>query len=714
MKAGNRYFYFFLLAVICIAAFWQIAFFQHPVKYDMPDCYYPWRSFIADALRNGYVPVWNPYQLFGSPIHADPSSGAWYPPVWIIGLLFGYSLKILGWELLLHIWLGGIGFFKLSERIGFSPRTAFLLSIGYMLSGLFVGNAQHITYVVSACWIPFILNYFIALSRRFQYTDAIKGGICVFLMLTGGYPAFYIILIYLLGFLGIGQLVSFVRSKNKENLLKWLGLQAVFGGTAAALSAGFLTSVYHVMPLITRTKTFNAHDAQYGPFSVESFLSFIFPYTSVDSGFVKTDMSMSNGYFGVLLFLFFGVSLFCKTPPIIRMFRAFAFFALAASVGNALPVREFLFDHFPLMNLFRFPSVFRLSVIVGFLISAGTAVEKLLSGEKSMLNITRRITLLIIPLLLITAWLFFQYAQENYTHLWFTRAEKPDAYYHAAIQALFTGGFISLFAFLLYRIRNITWLTAGFAFVLCAEMILNTQLNDPYTVFYKEFTGKESAETEKRFTKGFPPPDLSLPMSKSANDLIREPFWKNLEIFKKQPSAAGMNNFMFASTLYLLDHRKEAVGFLTQNPVAYLGGEILPIAEFNALKRRDKLRPDMLFVQEGSFGSYSRQGVLNSLALNPEYWEFETVTSEKTTFTLLQNYGPGWEVNIDGKPTEFFCSNGGFITLFLPEGNHRVRLSYMAFRVKVQFWITVILLGLALSAAFLPGFISALKRNRLQ
>lgn len=714
MKAVSRKVYFTLLALICTAAFWQVAFFKHPVKYDMPDCYYPWRSFIADALRNGYVPVWNPYQLFGSPIHADPSSGAWYPPVWIIGLLSGYSLKILGWELLLHIWLGGAGFFKLSERMGFSSPTAFLLSIGYMLSGLFVGNAQHMTYVVSACWIPFILYYFVSLSLHFRCTDAVKGGICVFLMLTGGYPAFYIILVYLLGLLIIGQLISIVRARNRSDLFRWLGLQTLFVGTAGTLSAGFLLSVYQVMPLITRTKSFTAHDASYGPFSPESFLSFILPYTSVDSAFVKTDMSMSNGYFGALLFVFFLVSLFQKAPAIIRWLQGFALVALAASVGNSLPVREFLFHHFPLMNLFRFPGVFRLFIIIGFLVSAGITAEKLLSGDGAFRKKVGGLVILLIPALLISSYFLFEAAPEPYTHTWFARSESPNAFYHGAWQAIMMACFFAFAAALIYAVRNAAKLIEGLSLLLCAEMILSAQLNAPYTVFYKEFSGYESAMTEKRFVHGFPPPDLSVPMSTTANELIREPFWKNLDIFKKQPSAAGMNNFMFASTLYLLDHQREATEVLTRNPPAYLGGRVLPVTLFGRLKQKDSLQPDMLFVKEGEWGFYPNRGILRATALNPEFWELETTTDRRTTLTLLQNYAPRWEVKIDGEPAEFFCSNGGFISLFIPPGNHRIRFSYMADTVKARFGITVALLAASILWAFLPGLLGALKPNRPQ
>src|SRR3954466_14062687 len=97
-KIKEYYFYLAFLA-IAVLAFWQISFFIHPVKWDMIDCYYPWRFHIGECLQHGKFPFWNPYQDLGYPIHADPSSGAWYPFVWIIGYFFGYNIYTIGMEL---------------------------------------------------------------------------------------------------------------------------------------------------------------------------------------------------------------------------------------------------------------------------------------------------------------------------------------------------------------------------------------------------------------------------------------------------------------------------------------------------------------------------------------------------------------------------------------------------------------------------------------
>ena len=71
--------------------------------YDMIDCFYPWRFHIGECMQNGIFPYWNPYQDLGYPIHADPSSGTWYPLVWLIGSSVGYTVYTIGFEYFIHV-----------------------------------------------------------------------------------------------------------------------------------------------------------------------------------------------------------------------------------------------------------------------------------------------------------------------------------------------------------------------------------------------------------------------------------------------------------------------------------------------------------------------------------------------------------------------------------------------------------------------------------
>jgi hypothetical protein len=66
----------------------------------------------------------------------------------------------------------------------------------------------------------------------------------------------------------------------------------------------------------------------------------------------------------------------------LRIFFWFGIFCLSAAVGEYLPVREFLFRYVPMMNVFRFPSVFRLFFILGAVLSGVWTLQHYLLDDK--------------------------------------------------------------------------------------------------------------------------------------------------------------------------------------------------------------------------------------------------------------------------------------------------------------------------------------------
>src|SRR5690349_17871769 len=105
--------YWFFIVVVALAGYWQVAFFNNTLKWDMLDQYFPWRYFVSECLRGGILPFWNPYESWGYSILADPQSGVWYPVTWIISLLHGYDLYASQLDFVLHITLAGFGMFAL-------------------------------------------------------------------------------------------------------------------------------------------------------------------------------------------------------------------------------------------------------------------------------------------------------------------------------------------------------------------------------------------------------------------------------------------------------------------------------------------------------------------------------------------------------------------------------------------------------------------------
>ncbi len=107
-----------------------------------------------------------------------------------------------------------------------------------------------------------------------------------------------------------------------------------------------------------------------------------------------------TAYFGLLTLVFFLAGLMIRRTKLVNLFLVWGLFCLTASVGSALPVREFLYHYVPFMNLFRFPALFRIFFILSFIIVAGFAFDE---WRKGSLHLTRklRITSLIMAVLIL-------------------------------------------------------------------------------------------------------------------------------------------------------------------------------------------------------------------------------------------------------------------------------------------------------------------------
>ncbi len=53
-------------------------------EWDVPEQYWPDLVFLCDALHDGTLPYWNPYDRAGYPYYADPQAGLYHPMNWAI------------------------------------------------------------------------------------------------------------------------------------------------------------------------------------------------------------------------------------------------------------------------------------------------------------------------------------------------------------------------------------------------------------------------------------------------------------------------------------------------------------------------------------------------------------------------------------------------------------------------------------------------------
>ena len=717
MKRLHPYLYYLLLFITAFLAFLPVAQLLHPLKWDIIEQAYPWRYFIGECLKDGMLPLWNPYQLLGSPIHADPQGSAWYPLTWCFGFIFGYNVYILSIDFILHIFLAGMGMFYLAKRFGFRDETAFLMGISYMLSGFFTGNAQHFMWIISGTWIPFIIGAFLELRQVPSLTSAIKLGLAFFMIMTGGYPAFIFLLLYLLAAIYILNLVEDIRQKHYPKLLRYTGTLAL--SAAFTLMAGLVViiSVYHLQDAMTRGSGVTLQQALFGAFTPKSFISFLLPFAAIrEMEIYNTDLSMSNAYVGLIALVFFLMGLMIKRSKLVNLFLVWGIFCLAAAVGSALPVREFLYNYMPLMNLFRFPALFRVFVILSFIIVAGFAFDQWRKEGKA---ISRQLTASI-AILFLAALVFviitltkgnldFGYFLKNQLFIF---ADSSRIIQHILFQAIIQLILLVLIFLLVTKWRTAKYGLAGLILLASLDLVLATRLNGPYTVYTDNFKTVDLYRHAKDFPSGFPVPgNTPIIENRDTRGKAYQALWRNLNIFHKEVSFEGYNPLHLKGFEEIADNHTGLFNTILENPLVYLSDKASPLDSLAFHEEREDFDRKRVYLDEREYVKLKVEGLrLNEgdtviiRSFSPEKITVHSSTSGIGLINVLQNNYYGWKARVDGKPVEVFTGNIGFISLLLPAGEHDIDFIYDPTGVKTGFWISLLTVIAGLGFLFICRF----------
>ncbi len=117
--------------------------------------FYPYRDFAAAALREGRIPLWNPYIFNGVPFLANPQAAVLYPLHWPLSWL--PVTKQIYWSAAIHTWLLGYGGYALVRRYGQGAWPGFVTALVLAGSGFYGGLIGHINQMNGAAWLPWAL-----------------------------------------------------------------------------------------------------------------------------------------------------------------------------------------------------------------------------------------------------------------------------------------------------------------------------------------------------------------------------------------------------------------------------------------------------------------------------------------------------------------------------------------------------------------------------
>lgn len=210
--------------------------------------FYPWRDLVFESWHKGQLPLWNNFQLCGTPLLANSQSAGFYPPHILLGLLgvpTGLAILLLAW---FHLFWASLGAYSLSRRIGASRLGGIVAGISFGGSTFMLSWLALPSVVSTAAWVPWILSLGLGL-----YTGSTRQAVRQTAML-----AFAIGMMFLAGHLQIAAygMIAFVVAMLSMSALKLKSNLAWSRGSlgVAAAVIGFALASPQLLPAMQYSK----------------------------------------------------------------------------------------------------------------------------------------------------------------------------------------------------------------------------------------------------------------------------------------------------------------------------------------------------------------------------------------------------------------------------------------------------------------------------
>ncbi len=636
-------------------------------KWDGRDFNYPAFAYALDAVRSGSLPLWSPYTNCGEPFIADPAY-LWYQPgALVAGLLRDSSFDgyMLFWT---AIWTwGGFGAFLLAAVVGAAPVGCFVAAVAFSMSGFFVGHGQHLPYVVTAAWVPWVLALAHHAVARKSWAFTLLAGTALGLSALGGYAG---LVVFEVLALGLWLLTAF--------LVPWSGPAAAMASplrervrwVATVLAASTVLLVVIWSPCLyaflveardftDRTKPVSDELALQGnPFPARALISFLFPRTVIDQrSFFPSDLSMTNAYLGALAIPI--AFIWLKANGRRAWWLGFlAIFWLLASFGADGGIRVLLHHLVPPTAYMRHNGMLRVLFLAPLAAAAGVGITQLVANGPG----ARRV---------FAGWLAIAFAGAGIVSFKFG---ADAAVLRATVPALLISA-VATALFVMPAMRHhARALGLAIAVLFAIDLAWHVRGNS--------FTAWDGPETIQRLRtiEQYPRPGPLIP--RGTDPMFRT---TKLNLVNRVPVVEGY--VALVSSKFGALRRGPFLGTLALHrywlsPSAWRAP---PIAQgVAALSAAGPWEPVPVLVEEregvlleppvvpGHFGSVSVVGYA------PERVEIDVDVPGPSDAMLVstERYAPGWRVHVDGVERRAALVNYFFRGVRLPPGSHRVVFEY--------------------------------------
>ncbi|HEX7419108.1 MAG TPA: hypothetical protein VF505_04440, partial [Thermoanaerobaculia bacterium] len=319
--------------------------------------FYGKRLLLADALRHGQIPLWDPLTHGGQPFLASPGNAVLYPFNVIFLLL--PTLAAFNVHIVLQFICCAVSAYFLARALGLSTTAAFVCGAVYTFCGYVLSTPTLLVLMQSVPWAPALLAsmHLLVTERRKRWliASAIFGALPI-LGAGGDMSA-----------MSLATAAAWALIVPREvpiaTRVKLTTLAIVF---SAGLSLVLTLPAYEVIRNSSRNEK-----RDYPTFVQWSVTPQRFPELVIPRFFGPTDTLARSDYWGgkyeygypYIISIYFGASVFLLAIFGLMfsnlrgrfLLGAFAIAGFVLCLGGYLPFFHALWEHVPLIGIFRFP-----------------------------------------------------------------------------------------------------------------------------------------------------------------------------------------------------------------------------------------------------------------------------------------------------------------------------------------------------------------------
>jgi hypothetical protein len=327
-------------AAVTVYFFNEVIFSSDIIAFrDLGRFFYPPREFAWKLIRQGVMPLWNPFIFCGNPLIASHQTAVFYPASFIY--LFGGFEKAFNNFIYLHFVLAGLFMYLFLKGQRLTGSASIIGALSFAYSGCLLAAVNVLTFLSSAVWLPAVLWAFFHDDRRPYPYLMLSALFLVYMFLAGEPMIVYMTCLMLAAF-------------SVRRPVRAIGIFALFLALAA----------FQLLPVLeflfgTDRVAMNIETASKWAMPPSNLLNLVFPCITEAEFVLKDYWEKQNWllayYLGLLPVIMLPIAAFFARGRRTMAVLGILAISVILSIGKSTPVYQLLFRYFPGFSLFRYP-----------------------------------------------------------------------------------------------------------------------------------------------------------------------------------------------------------------------------------------------------------------------------------------------------------------------------------------------------------------------